>query len=184
MSWFEHRPGFQEISHEQVRRNMQLRGEYLHSRLNGRAFQCGRLELLSFRSTRRPFDLNGGADQISIREVIGDVRKLHMDPQNTHALFQAASQFSFLKWWARALARRRGFPFMRTIIRRGRLTYCCVQGWNNIRGTTLPRSMEGWGRRVIIRSNSAAKVGELLGNTNGRLWEMRNGYALATCARG
>lgn len=180
MTWFEHLTGFQDISHEQVRRNMELRGEYLHSRLNGRVFQCGRLELLSLESLRRRFDLNGGADQISVREVIGDVRKLHMDPQNAHALFQAASQFNLLEMVGPGIGPEAGISIYEDDHTQG--PACAIScGAGTIYRNYFAKVNGRVGQTRDNQIDCLAKIGEVMGNTNSRLWEMRNGYALATC---
>lgn len=38
--WFQELFGFEEETPEQVRENLVLRGEVLHSNVNGRSFQC------------------------------------------------------------------------------------------------------------------------------------------------
>jgi hypothetical protein len=52
MDWFERLTGFRETSYEHTRANLELTGATLRSRVNGRAFATGDLDLPSLQSLR------------------------------------------------------------------------------------------------------------------------------------
>ena len=96
--WFRNLTGFNEQSPDQVRANLELIGNTMTSRVNGRSWNCGLLEtptLAEFRS--RALENNVPSGRLAIREVIGDAKRLHTSPSNAGALFQVASQFNLLE---------------------------------------------------------------------------------------
>lgn len=98
MPWFEELMGFREVSPEQVRQDIEVSGEELISRRNGRRFRYGRLEILSLNElAARSQTVLGLEGRSSIQEVVGNVRDLHLDAANAECLFQVASQFNLLE---------------------------------------------------------------------------------------
>ena len=96
--WFEDLMGFQEESPEQVRSNIEVSGNTLTSKVNGKSYVYGKLEVPTLA------ELRVGASKcklpkgnLTLKEVVGDVQKLHTDSSNAKALFQAASQFNLLE---------------------------------------------------------------------------------------
>ncbi len=92
--WFERLVGFPETDADGVRSQLQLDGDQLVSRANGRSIGVGRLttpSLGTLRSTTA--DIGPG----SLTEVVADVTDLHTDPANNGAIFQVASQFNLLE---------------------------------------------------------------------------------------
>ena len=61
MTWFEKLTGFSERSPNQVRNNITLEGDTLTSKVNGRSFSCGRLEIPSLGELRE--QVRTGADR-------------------------------------------------------------------------------------------------------------------------
>ena len=127
-TWFEQLTGIKETATgdtQQVRDQLALSapdaddpsssnnddGFTITSRVNGRSWNAGRLELPSLKELRDRVavlktknEIGGQPDHrkkkniISLRIVAGvDVSELHADPKNAHALFQAASQFNLLE---------------------------------------------------------------------------------------
>ena len=162
MTWFERLMGFPEVSLEQVRANIEHRGEHLISRVNGRRVRCGRLAVPSLAELRmRVGELAPGP--LHVREVVGDVGVLHRDPAHAGALFQAASQFNLLEMVAPHVTPERGVGVAcggGTILRN---YFVEVDGQP---GQTAARQLD-----------CLAELGVALGGPG--LWEMRNGYALA-----
>ena len=98
-SWFEDLMGFQERSYEETRMNLEVTGTTLRSKVNNRLFSIGELEtpsLLDLRS-RAASVVDRLTGKLKVSNVSGDVRRMHRDPANKHALFQVASQFNLLE---------------------------------------------------------------------------------------
>jgi hypothetical protein len=96
--WFEQLTGFKEENPDQVRSNLLLDEKFLISRVNGKKYKFGTLEvptLLELRLSSPPPESFDG--RLILSEQIGDVQQLHLDPENWGALFQAASQFNLLE---------------------------------------------------------------------------------------
>ena len=88
MTWFEDITGIDEESPEQVRRELSIDHDCIACP-NGSRIGFGRLEtprLADLRLAVAAADAPRG--QASVREVVGDVRQLHSDPDNANALFQ------------------------------------------------------------------------------------------------
>jgi len=96
--WFETLMGFREESPEQVRSNLSVSNGMLRSKINGKEYAHGLLETPSLGELRqRVQSLSIPEGKLAVREVIGDVQKLHSDAENANALFQVASQFNLLE---------------------------------------------------------------------------------------
>lgn len=97
--WFEDLVGFGETSRAAVLDGIEIDGEVLRSRVNGREMRCGALELASLGELRTGADgvRASLAGRLRLREVVGDVRALHADAANAGATFQVASQFNLLE---------------------------------------------------------------------------------------
>jgi len=178
--WFEAVTGFREESPDQVRKNISVDGNVLKSHINGKEYVCGLLETPSLAELRgrinqstRPFG------KISVRELIADVQQLHINESNAGSLFQVASQFNLLEMMTPNVSPEEGI---------GRYEHDRTQG---------PACAIAAGAGTIYRnyfidvhgqpgqtSNSQidclADIGTKLGNSDNHLWDMRNGYALAS----
>lgn len=98
MTWFETLFGFAETSGDQVRKQLQVNGEYLHSAANGKRWKHGKLEILSLNALRERVDkLKLRAGPNIYQEMSACTRALHQQASNAHALFQVASQFNLLE---------------------------------------------------------------------------------------
>ena len=95
--WFEQLVGFEEFSPKNVREKIVIDGKSLISKVNGKSFQCGTLEVPTLKQLKDQSLLEQYNDKVRIKELIANVQDLHCDPQNRHALFQAASQFNLLE---------------------------------------------------------------------------------------
>ncbi len=96
--WFEAFMGFREEHPDQVRENIAIHGNTMHSLVNGKAYVFGTLETPSLGELRNQIlALPASKGKIIIREIIGDVQTLHSDLSNAYALFQVASQFNLLE---------------------------------------------------------------------------------------
>ena len=98
-SWFEALMGFPEGSYQETKRNLEVVGETLRSRVNGRRYAIGELETPSLGELRHHAasmvrQLPG---RLHVSTVVGDVGRLHRASATKNALFQVASQFNLLE---------------------------------------------------------------------------------------
>src|SRR4051812_39662152 len=94
--WFHRLTGFQEADYESTQRQLEVDGETLRSKVNGRSYAIGMLETPSLEELRsrvtaiRPLI----AGSIKLSTIAGEARALHASDAYTGALFQVASQFN------------------------------------------------------------------------------------------
>jgi hypothetical protein len=176
MDWFEELFGFAEESPDFVRANLVAEGEWLQSRVTGRRLHAGRLHHQRLAEMReRPVR----PGRLRLREVVGDVGALHTDPANAGAVFQVASQFNLLEMISPDVTPEQGITRYASDHTQGpACAMACAAGTvfrnhlvmvNGQRGQSTARQLDG-----------LDALGTALGNEKGRLWQMRNGYALAT----
>ena len=90
MDWFERLTGFRETDYDDTRRRIEVDGCRLRSRVNGKSYAIGELELVSLRTLRERVHAGGGLPgRIKVRVVTGDVRRLHQLPEHAGALFRS-----------------------------------------------------------------------------------------------
>ena len=98
MDWFERLTGFREKGYEETRRCLEVDGRRLRSRVNGKGYGIGDLELVSLQALRERVQSSAGLPgRMNARVVTGDVRRMHQAPEYSGALFQVASQFNLLE---------------------------------------------------------------------------------------
>jgi hypothetical protein len=180
MTWFERLTGFSEVSPDQVRANLILDGALLRSRANGRVMVCGQLEtpsLAELRERVRSGALKAG--RIAVREVVADVRELHADESNAGALFQVASQFNLLEMVSPDITPEQGIGRYEGDPTQGPACAIAAGAGTIYRNYFAPVNGRV-GQSGDNQIDCLADVGAALGNSGGRLWKMKNGYALAT----
>lgn len=180
MNWFERLTGFSEESPEQVRENIALKHDQLTSLVNGNELFCGVLEipqLQSLRSHVQSCATESGAT--TVREVIADVQELHADRQNAGAVFQVASQFNLLEMVSPSVTPEYGVAIYESDRTQGPACAIAAGAGTIYRNYFVPVG-DQIGQSANHQINCLADLGAELGNQGGRLWEMRNGYALAT----
>ena len=176
--WFKRLTGFEEQSHENVWQNMVLDGEYLTSKINNRRYRCGTLEVPTLeRLVEKAPDLDDQKSRIQVNEIVGDVQTLHKDPENVHALFQAASQFNLLEMVGPDITPEQGVDrYERDYTQGPSCAIACGAGtiFRNYFVELNGNKGQTWNKQI----NCLDLIGESLNNQNLRLWEMTNGYAL------
>ncbi len=174
--WFEDLVGFREVDPAQVRANLEVRGDRLLSRVNGRSYGCGHLELPSIAELRRRV---GPAERgpLLLREVVANVQALHRDPACAGALFQAASQFNLLEMTSPSVTPEQGVGVYEHDRTQGPACAIACGAGTIYRDYFVPVGA-GIGQCADRQLDCLADLGQALGNTAGRLWTMRNGYAL------
>lgn len=174
--WFDRLFGFPERNPEQVRGMISVDGPWLTSKGNGRRFRCGELLIPSLGElvTQGP-DPSIYTDRITVDEIVGDVRRLHRE--NPRATFQAASQFNLLEMVHPGVTPEAGIDGYEDDRTQGPVCAMACGAGTLYRNYFVPlggQTGQTAGRQV----DCLADLGAALGNENGRLWRMRNGYAL------
>lgn len=176
MTWFDDLMGFSE--REDVRGMASVQGERLVSKGNGRSYACGRLETPRLDALRRRLAEAGPRDgRCAVREVVADVQRLHADPVNAGAVFQAASQFNLLEMVDYGVTPEAGVGIYEHDRTQG--PACAIAcGAGTIYRNYFAPVGGGIGQTADRQIDCLADLGRALGNDRGELWSMANGYAL------
>jgi len=178
--WFETLMGFSEITPQQVRENISVDGNKMTSLVNGRTFICGELETPTLAELRERVHSSGKKPgKLSVREEVGNVQQLHTDESNAGALFQVASQFNLLEMVGPDVTPERGVGIYELDPTQG--PACAIAAGAGTFYRNYFAVVNGKiGQSEENQIDCLADLGEALGNNDGHLWEMRNGYALAS----
>ena len=157
-----------------------LDGTTITSTVNGRTMRCGRLETPSLAELRSRVErLRQPEGHLTVREVVGDVQRLHADPAQAGALFQVASQFNLLEMVSPSVTPEAGVGRYERDPTQG--PACAIAaGAGTIYRNYFAKVGEKVGQTAERQIDCLRDLGDALGNANGRLWSMRNGYALAS----
>jgi len=180
MNWFEAITGFRESSYSETQQRLRVAGGHLQSDANAKSYSVGVLETPSLGELQARTEgiLESGPTSVSI--VQGDARRLHADPQNVGAMFQVASQFNLLEMVGPAVSPEDGvsrYEFDRT-----QGPACAIAaGAATIFRNYLVAFPDGRAGQAKDRQiDCLSDLGVRLGNEDGRLWKMKNGYAIFT----
>jgi hypothetical protein len=184
MNWFEHLTGFAETGYAETRGRLEIAGERLRSRVNGRSYGIGRLELVSLATLRRRvLDGPGLPGRLRCSVVLGDARALHRDANNAGALFQVASQFNLLEMMGPDATPEHGVGIYECDGTQGPACAIAAGAATIYRNYFVPVGAHV-GQTAARQLDALADVGgalsEALAVPVDRLWDMRNGYALCT----
>ncbi len=180
MDWFNELTGFVEGSYEETKRRLRVDGGRLHSDAHARSFAIGTLETPSLGELRTRAHVSAmtkGSPKVSI--VQGDVRPLHRVAANAGALFQVASQFNLLEMVGPDVRPEDGVTRYRSDRTQGPACAMAAGAATIYRNYLVPVG-DGFGQTERHQIDCLSDVGAALGNENGRLWRMRNGYAECT----
>lgn len=178
--WFEKLTGFDEVSPENVRENIYLEGQNLVSKVNGKSYQFGNLEIPTLATLKAKLpDLAQFQDKIQISEVVGDVQELHCKPENANALFQAASQFNLLEMVNPRITPEEGVDEYELDLTQGPACAIACGAGTIYRNYFVPVNGK-IGQSAENQIDCLELVGKALNNEELQLWKMRNGYALAS----
>ena len=177
MDWFEELTGFAEQSPEQVRANLSFYSGRICSTVNKRCWNAGRLTLPSLEQLRTIKPRTNG--KLKVRELVADVQHLHTQAENADALFQVASQFNLLEMVSPNVSPEQGIGIYQQDRTQG--PACAIAaGAATIYRNYLVELDGQQGQSVTRQINCIADLGEALGNQNNRLWQMKNGYVIAS----
>lgn len=175
---FERLFGFPECSYAEVQHSLCIERARLISSVNRASYRCGLLEVPSLAELRG----RTGTHHIrpsTCREIVGDAKSLHADPENTGALFQVASQFNLLEMCGPNETPEMGVSKYAGDPTQGPACALACFAGTVYRNYFVP--LDGQiGQTADRQVDCLADLGHALGNQGNRLWEMRNGYALAT----
>jgi len=180
MLWFEKLMSFREGSPEQVRANAKVDGERITSLVSGKQYHFGRLEIPSLAELRaRVQAKRPSTGNTTIREIVANVQRLHTNIRNAGAIFQVASQFNLLEMVSPEVTPESGVGRYEGDHTQGPACAVACGAGTIYRNYFVPvRSQIG--QSEINQIDCLEEIGKYLENKNGRLWKMRNGYALAT----
>lgn len=178
MTWFENLTGCVEESPESVRQQLTFDGGRLYSRLNDRSWLCGELETPSLAQLReRVRNISLDRRAISVREIVANVQHLHRDRANENALFQVASQFNLLEMTSPGVTPECGVGIYEEDFTQG--PACAIAAGAGTIFRNYFVIVDGRvGQTADCQIDCLSGIGALLDNSEQRLWQMVNGYAL------
>jgi hypothetical protein len=186
MDWFTRITGFSESTYAATRAQLEVHGRTLRSKANGCSYCIGEFELASVDDLRARVSGGTGAEgQARLRIVIGDVRRMHQDPEYAGALFQVASQFNSLEMIGPSVTPEDGVTRYEHDRTQGPACAMAAGAATIYRNYFVPVG-DQIGQTAECQLNGLADIGAELSVRLDRsiadLWEYRNGYAL--CAGG
>lgn len=184
MDWFERLTGFKEQGFARTQAQLELDGQRLRSRINGRSYGIGELELVSLETLRHRIVPDAVPGRLRLRVVEGDVRRLHRDPALAGALFQVASQFNLLEMIGPGVTPEQGVARYAGDPTQGPACAIAAGAATIYRNYFVPVG-EQIGQSHSRQLDGLAGLGAALAARTGMsrdvLWTMQNGYAL--CSR-
>jgi hypothetical protein len=180
MNWFEKLVGFRETTPDEVRAQLIIEGEQLRSRVNGKVYQSGKLATPSLAKLRkRAADPATFSSQIKVSEVVGDIQHFHVLPENAGAMIQAASQFNLLEMVGPNVSPEDGIGRYEHDNTQGPACAIACGAGTIYRNYFVPVN-DQIGQSTTQQIDCLDELGKALNNEQLALWEMKNGYALAT----
>jgi hypothetical protein len=182
MDWFEQLTGFRETSYDDTRGRLRVEGNRLQSLVNEKSYDIGTLELVPLQTLReRARSAGGPYGRLRVKVVTGDVRKMHLLPENAGALFQVASQFNLLEMVSPSVTPEHGVTRYQHDHTQGPACAIAAGAATIYRNYFAPVD-GGYGQNSERQFDGLAGLGEALGAALRQpvtaLWRMQNGYAL------
>jgi hypothetical protein len=180
MDWFESITGFREDGYDATLSRLSIVDGRLHSTRSDRACAVGELEIPSLAELRqRAAGLTSGQGPTRFSCVQGDVRSMHRDSGNAGALFLVASQFNLLEMVSPSVTPEHGVTRYQSDGTQGPACAIAAGAGTIYRNYFAP--VDGHlGQRQDRQIDCLRDIGDYLGNADGNLWQMRNGYCLTT----
>jgi hypothetical protein len=181
MDWFERIAGFAELPYEETQRKLSVEEGRLLSQHTDRTWAVGQLETPSLAELRQRVGQlpvrAGGKPRVNCMQA--DARRLHADPTSRGALFQVASQFNLLEMMGPNVTPEHGVTGYADDPTQG--PACAIAaGAGTIFRNYLAEVDGHVGQRSGRQIDCLKDVGRALGNDDGSLWQMKNGYTLCT----
>lgn len=176
--WFTNLVGFSERNPDEVRGHIHVNGCQLISKVNGRVYRCGSLEIVSLADLRNKVSaLGNSGGGLILDEVVGDAKALHENLSNHGAMFQVASQFNLLEMVGPSVTPEQGVGIYQNDPTQGPACAIACGAGTIYRNYFVPVNGQV-GQSEFLQVDCLDSIGVALGNTGSRLWTMRNGYAL------
>jgi len=184
MDWFEKLTGFRESTYAETRARLRVAEGRLHSLVNGSQHGIGKLSLISLADLRaQTADTGSVGGRLKASIVVGDVRLMHHDTSNAGALFQVASQFNLLEMVSPDVTPERGVTRYAHDGTQGPACAIAAGAATIYRNYFAPVG-DAEGQTAERQHDGLADMGDALcaslGTGIDQLWQMRNGYALAS----
>jgi hypothetical protein len=179
--WFKSLVGFRELDGDQVRSNLSVDDGTMISSVNGRQMSCGTLETPSLKELRSRVQSIPAANGIRLSEVIADVQRLHVEPENAGALFQVASQFNLLEMVSPSVTPEDGVDIYEGDQTQGPACAIACGAGTIYRNYFVPVN-DQVGQTADNQIDCFYDLGVMLGNSDDKLWKMQNGYALPSAS--
>ena len=181
MSWFQRLTGFREVSYKETQSLLEVQGDRLASRVNGKSYGIGSFELVSLAELRKRAlsgpDLPG---RLRMSVIQGDVRSLHGQPEFAGALFQVASQFNMLEMTSPNVCPEDGVTRYMFDPTQGPACAIAAGAATLYRNFFVPVN-DQIGQTSKLQLDGLSDLGTvlsgLLETPVSNLWQMRNGYA-------
>lgn len=178
MNWFEELTGIADETPTEVYRYLSMEGTTLVSSKNGWRAEAGTVSIPSLAELRAAVPVPT-VQPLTVEEIVADVQRMHMRPENEGALFQVASQFNLLEMIGPSVTPEMGVGRYEDDLTQGpACALACLPG-TIYRNYFIPL-MGGVGQTADRQIDCAADVAMLLGGDAGFVWDMCNGYALPT----
>ena len=175
--WLKKLIGFNE-SKEAIYKNLIVKEGVLKSKINNKSYHYGTLETPTLKELReRVAQSKSKKGKLKLRAIQADVKVLHLDETNANALFQVASQFNLLEMVGANVTPEEGVDIYEYDHTQGPICAICAGVGTIYRNYFLELDNQ-LGQSRTKQIDCLAKIGEVFGNENNSLWEMRNGYAL------
>lgn len=185
-NWFSRLTGFNESSYATTQAQLDVQGNTLRSRVNGRSFGIGQFEMVSLADLRlRVGQEKGTTEPTRASIVAGDVRQLHQRPEYAGALFQVASQFNALEMVAPSVTPEDGVTRYEHDRTQGPACAMAAGAATIYRNYFVPvggQTGQSAEHQLDGLADLGAELSRALGCAVSDLWSMRNGYALASRA--
>jgi len=177
--WFRSLTGVRESDYAATQAQFEVDGDALISRANGRTFHIGTLTTPSLGELRERARevVVAGAPGPRVSVTSADVIDLHRQPGLHGAVFQVASQFNLLEMVGPDVTPEEGITRYWSDRTQGPACAIAAAGATIYRNYFMPVG-DGVGQTHDRQVDCLRDLGDALGNTDGALWTMRNGYAL------
>lgn len=179
MDWFERLTGFAEESAQQVHENLRVEGEWLISKVNNRRWYYGDFRSPLLHKLRYYQPKEELLPKLKVRELVADVQQLHANPENAGAIFQVASQFNMLEMASPSFTPEMGVGIYQDDLTQGPACAIAAGAGTIWRNYFMPLPGQT-GQSETVQFDALHALGRELGNKNGQLWKMRNGYVLTS----
>ncbi|MCC8995387.1 MAG: hypothetical protein LM550_17265 [Candidatus Contendobacter sp.] len=178
--WFERITGFAERSYAETRAHLKVEGDKLINVQTGRRYGMGCLEVISLATLReRVGPLPRSSVPATLGTLRGDIRQLHLAPEQQSSLIQVASQFNLLEMVGPDVIPENGVSDYVYDPTQGPACAIAAGAGTIYRNYLVPLNSD-FGQTRERQINTLADLGMALGHDETPLWDWRNGYALCT----